>query len=235
MYKVFIIEDDYELRSLMKEAIEKIEYKVYEPTDFKKIKEAFVEIKPDIVLLDINLPYYDGYYLCHSLRKLSNVPIVMISARSEEIDQVMALEFGADDYITKPFTLDILLSKVKATIRRVYGEYAQQESSLLSIGDLCIDQQKLTMRFKSHSIELSKNEFKLIKKMMENHGRFLSREELIEEVWDDISFVDDNTLTVNMSRIKQKLLTIGLEEYSIKSKRGVGYSFQYPNLGDQHG
>ncbi|WP_062050793.1 response regulator transcription factor [Bacillus sp. JCM 19034] len=231
MYKVLIIEDDHQLRSLMKEVLEKETYDVSVQTDFKTVVEDFISIKPDLVLLDINLPYYDGYFLCHSLRKHSNVPIVMISARSDEVDQVMAIEYGADDYITKPFTFDILLSKVKATIRRVYGEYANKDTSISAIGNIKIDSQKLTMSYQEHIVELSKNEYKLIKILMENRGAFVAREELIEVVWDDIAFVDDNTLTVNMTRIKQKLIEVGLPETVIKSKRGVGYMFQYDELG----
>ncbi|MBC5638752.1 response regulator transcription factor [Ornithinibacillus sp. BX22] len=232
MYKLFIVEDDYELRSLMKESLEEHNYEVMIQTDFKNVTKDFLEYNPDLVLLDIHLPYFDGYFLCHSLRKHSNVPIIMISAKSDDVDQIMAIEFGADDYITKPFTFDKLLSKVKATIRRVYGEYAHSDTSICCVEGLCIDSQKLTMSHKGIHEELSKNEYKLLKKLIDYHGKFLTREELIEEVWDDITFVDDNTLTVNMSRIKQKLVAVGLPDTMIKSKRGVGYMLEYPIMGD---
>ncbi|MCK0473397.1 response regulator transcription factor [Halalkalibacter sp. APA_J-10(15)] len=198
MYKVFIVEDDQSLQSLMKEALEQHGYEAFLQTDFKTVTEDFIQIQPDLVLLDIHLPYYDGYFLCHSLRKHSNVPIIMISAKSAEVDQVMAIEYGADDYITKPFTFDILLSKVKATIRRVYGEYAKRDTSVFSIVDLSIDSQKLTMSFKQQGVELSKNEYKLMKKFMENNGTFLPREQLIEEVWDNVFHSVENTLKINI-------------------------------------
>ncbi|KHF39645.1 response regulator transcription factor [Halalkalibacter okhensis] len=230
MYKIMLIEDDKELSNLIKECLERYEYDIVQQQDFKTILDDFISVKPDLVLLDINLPYYDGYFLCKSIRKLSMVPIIIMSARSAEMDQIMAIELGADDYITKPLTFDLLHSKIKATIRRVYGEYSLNESSLVfSIGDLKLDETTLTITYRSNSIELSKNECKLLKKFIENKDRYVTREELIEEVWDDITFVDDNTLTVNITRIKQKLANLGLSDM-IKSKRGVGYKLQYQSL-----
>ncbi|CEG28660.1 response regulator transcription factor [Bacillus sp. B-jedd] len=222
MYKILLIEDDPQLCQLMKESLERYEYKVHLPEHFSKIEETFVRIKPDLVLLDINLPYYDGYYLCRSFRKQSNVPILMISARSHEMDQIMAIELGADDYISKPFTFEMLQSKVKATIRRVYGEYASKDTSILSVGSLSLNANDMTLTYGLKKVELSKTEYKLMKKLMEHHGEFVSREELIEEVWDSITFVDDNTLTVNITRIRHLLSELG-SMFSVKSKRGVGY------------
>nr|WP_205603809.1 response regulator transcription factor [Bacillus mesophilus] len=222
-----LIEDDPQLCELIKENLERYGYEVHLPIHFSKIEEEFAQLQPDLVLLDINLPYYDGYYLCRSFRKQSNVPILMVSARSHEVDQIMAIELGADDYITKPFTFEMLQSKVKATIRRVYGEYAAKETSTLCVGSLCIDAKTLTLTCGDHQVELSKNEYKLMKKLMEHHGEFLSREELIEEVWDSVTFVDDNTLTVNMTRIRHLLSELGTC-FVIKSKRGVGYRLFEP-------
>lgn len=228
MYRIMLIEDDPQLSELVKENLERYGYSVTVPKQFSNIEEEFIDACPDLVLLDIHLPYYDGYYLCRSFRKESNVPIVMISARSHEMDQIMAIELGADDYITKPFTFDMLLSKVKATIRRVYGEYAVKEEKDTRVGQLVLDDKTLTLEYKGTKVELSKNEFKLMKKLMENHDSFVSREELIEEVWDSVTFVDDNTLTVNITRIKQTLSGLGLKDL-IKSKRGVGYMLGYPS------
>lgn len=224
MYKLMLIEDDLQLSKLIQENLERYGYLVYQPGDFRNIVEEFTRMKPDLVLLDINLPYYDGYFLCRSIRKLSNVPILMISARSQEVDQIIAIELGADDYITKPFTFEMLHSKVKATIRRVYGEYAQNENHYTNVGALSLDGQTLTLSYGQEKADLSKNEFKLLKKLMEQHGTFVSREELIEEVWDSITFIDDNTLTVNISRLKHILCKLGVNDV-ITSKRGVGYMF----------
>ncbi|MDE5414326.1 response regulator transcription factor [Alkalihalobacterium chitinilyticum] len=234
MYRLLLIEDDQELGSLIKESLERYGYVVFQQTDFKAIMEDFHQFKPDLVLLDINLPYYDGYFLCRSIRKASNVPIIMVSARSDEMDQIMAIELGADDYLTKPFTFEILHSKVKATLRRVYGEYAQQDRDELQMGDLILNLSTLTMSYGQSRVELSKNELKLMKKFIENEGKYLSREILIEEVWDDLTFVDDNTLTVNITRIRQKLLTLGIHD-AIKSKRGVGYIFDTKVFEGQQG
>lgn len=227
MYKIMLIEDDPQLCDLIKENLERYGYAVVLPEHFSNIEEEFLKINPDLVLLDINLPYYDGYYLCRSFRQKSTIPILMISARSQEMDQIMAIELGADDFITKPFTFDMLQSKVKATIRRVYGEYAMKDERNICVGPLCLEEKTLSLKYQGLKVELSKNVFKLMKKLIENENSFVSREELIEEVWDSVTFVDDNTLTVNMTRIKQTLSEIGLKDL-IKSKRGVGYMLQYP-------
>lgn len=227
MYKVMLIEDDLQLSELVQNNLERYGYDVYQPDDFMKVEEAFDEIEPHLVLLDITLPYYDGFYVSRRLRQKSNVPIIIISARSQEVDQIMAIELGADDYVTKPFTFELLQSRVKATMRRVYGEYAAAEPVETCIGGLCINSKTFTLTYKKRKVELSKNEYKLLKKLIDHHGAFVAREELIEEVWDSVQFVDDNTLTVNMSRIRQLLSELGIED-GIKSKRGAGYMLFEP-------
>ena len=225
MFNIFLIEDDKKLESMVKEYLERYGYKVHTVNKFNEIEEEFKIINPDLVLLDINLPYYDGFYLCRLFRKSSNVPIVVISARSDDMEQVMGIELGADDYIVKPFSYEILIAKIKASLRREYGEYANKSQDYLNIKGLILDESTFKMTYKGKEIDLSKNEFKLIKKLIENKDKVVSREELLETLWDDIAFVDDNTLTVNVTRIKQKLGNIGVEN-SIKTKRGVGYSFE---------
>lgn len=228
MYKIMLIEDDPQLCGLIKENLERYGYNVVLPVNFANIEEEFLNIHPDIVLLDINLPYYDGYYLCRSFRQKSTVPILMISARSHEMDQIMAIELGADDFITKPFTFDMLQLKIKATIRRVYGEYSVKDERSICVGPLCLEEKTMTLEYQGVKTELSKKVYKLMKKLMENENSIVTREELIEEVWDSVTFVDDNTLTVNMTRIKQILSELGMNDL-IKSKRGVGYMLQYPS------
>ncbi|WP_456278668.1 response regulator transcription factor [Bacillus sp. AK128] len=227
MYKLMLVEDDIQLSRLMKDNLERYGYNVHQSENFLSIIDEFIKVQPDLVLLDINLPYYDGYHVCRSIRRQSKVPILIISARSQELDQIMALELGADDYLTKPFTFEMLQSKVKATIRRVYGEYASVEQADTSVGDMSIDPNNLTLAYQGKKVELSKNEYKLLKKLMDQPNVFVSREELIEEVWDSVHFVDDNTLTVNISRIKQLISELGLNG-TIKSKRGVGYMLTSP-------
>lgn len=229
MYKIMLIEDDIVLSSMIKEYIEKYGYIVYEQKEFDNIEKKFDEIKPHLVLLDINLPYYDGFYICRAIRKKSSVPIIITSARSGEMDQVMAIEFGADDYITKPLKLEVLLAKVKAAFRRVYGEYSAKESNDLLMGKLRLDTNNFNMCYNKKNVELSKNEYKIIKKFVENKDRVITREELFEELWDDLTFVDDNTLTVNITRVKAKFMELGINDI-IKNKRGVGYIFNYSKL-----
>lgn len=229
MYKIMLIEDDIVLSSMIKEYIEKYGFTVYEQKDFNNIEGQFEEIKPHLVLLDINLPYYDGFYICRSIRKKSRVPIIITSARSGEMDQVMAIELGADDYITKPLKLEVLLAKVKAAFRRVYGEYSSKDNKELLIGELRLDTNNFNMAYKKKAVELSKNEYKIIKKLIENKDRIISREELFEEIWDDLTFVDDNTLTVNITRVKARFMELGINDI-IKNKRGIGYIFNYSKL-----
>jgi len=229
MYKLMIIEDDMKLSSIVKEYFEKYDYKVFDIKEFKDIEKQFEEVNPDLILLDINLPYYDGFYLCRVIRKKSNVPIIIVSARNGDMEQVMGIELGADDYITKPFKLEILLSKVKAALRRSYGEYSAKGSNELRINKFNLDESSFKMSYKESSVELSKNEYKLVKKLTENKDKIVTREELLEVLWDDSSFVDDNSLTVNITRIKNKFLELGIEDV-VKTKRGVGYFLNSSSL-----
>ena len=223
MYKVFVVEDDIKLQLAIKETLEKYDYITYLVEDFRNIEEQFDKLKPHLVLMDINLPYFDGFYFCRIFRRKSKVPIIILSARSEDASQIMGIEMGADDYITKPFNTNVFISKINAIIRRCYGEYVAANDSF-SIGDLLLDDNSFKALWKGSAIELSKNEFKLLKKLMENCDKVLSREQLLEELWDDSAFVDDNTLTVNVTRVKNKLCEAGIAD-AIKTKRGVGYLF----------
>jgi len=224
MYNILIIEDDDKLQSLLKEYLEKYDYKISTINDFKDIEKQFDQINPDLVLLDINLPYFDGFYVCRVLRRKSSIPIIIISARTGEMEQIMGMELGADDYIVKPLNTEILLSKIKAALRRSYGEYSKKEISCLKINNFSLDENSFKILFNNNAVELSKNEFKLVKKLMESKDKIVTREELLEELWDDSTFVDDNTLTVNVTRIKSKFIELGLKEI-IKTKRGAGYIF----------
>ncbi|HEX2947194.1 MAG TPA: response regulator transcription factor [Clostridia bacterium] len=224
MYKLLIIEDDVKLQELLKAYLERYEYYITTITDFKDIDGEFEAAKPDLVLLDINLPYLDGYYVCKAIRRKSHVPIIIISARSEDMEQILGMECGADDYIVKPLNTAILLSKVKALLRRSSGEYSRNSGENPGINGFSLDEGSFRLYWNGRITELSKNEFKLIRKLMENRDRIVSREELLQELWDESTFVDDNTLTVNVTRIRSILSDLGLNEI-IRTKRGAGYIF----------
>lgn len=221
MFTIFLIEDDFKLCNVIKAALTKYKFNVVIVENFDTIEEQFKNLSPHLVLLDINLPYYDGFYLCRAFRQISKVPIIITSARSSETEQVMGIELGADDYITKPFNIEFLLAKIKGALRRCYGEYAQKDT--LKIKDLELLEDSFKLSFQNKSVELTKNELKLIKKLMETPDKVVSREDLLETLWDETFFVDDNSLTVNITRIKNKLEVLGIYNL-IKTKRGAGYS-----------
>jgi DNA-binding response OmpR family regulator len=229
LYRVFLVEDDEKLCNLAKEYLERYGYDVVIVNDFKNIEMEFLEVKPHIILLDINLPYFDGFHLCRAFRRESNSPIIFTSARSSDFEQIRALELGADDYVTKPYSFDFLLAKVKAALRRTYGEYSSDNEDELRVGQLSLDVDSFKIIYNKNEIELSKNEFKLLRKLIENRDKVVKREELLEELWDESFFVDDNTLTVNVTRVKSKLSDLGIQE-TIKTKRGVGYFFDSGQL-----
>ena len=224
MYKIFLIEDDEKLKEHIKEYLERYDYEVVTVDDYKEIDNQFDRVNPDLVLLDINLPYYDGFYFCRIFRKKSKIPIIIISARTAEAEQVMGIELGADDYIAKPLSLQLLMIKIKACLRRSLGEYAENKKDITGVNGLLLDERNFKLIYKEEELELSKNEFKLLKELIEKKDNIVKREELLEILWDDSIFVDDNTLTVNVTRVKNKLKDIGLEDV-IKTKRGIGYIF----------
>lgn len=224
MYKIFIIEDDEKIVSLTKDKLERYGYIVSAAKDFSNIKREFLEVDPHLVLLDINLPNYDGFFWCREIRTVSNVPIIFISARFSDMDQVMAIENGGDDYIIKPFSFDLLLAKVKGVIRRTYGEYKQNDSKdIYEVEGLYLYKTQNAIEWHNNKIELSKREFALLYILLSNLGDIVSRETLLEELWDDMDFVDDNTLSVNIARLRRRLEDLGIKD-AIETKRGQGYS-----------
>ncbi|MBU3218213.1 response regulator transcription factor [Clostridium estertheticum] len=218
MNKILVIEDDIKLSSFIKEFIEKYAYNVVLINDFNNIETEFFETKPDLILLDINLPYSDGFQLCRAFRRESDVPIIFISARSSEFEQIRGLEMGADDYIVKPFSFELLLAKIQVSFRRVRGEYNSSNGLLLN-------KKNFEISVNNNVLELSKKEFQLLNKLVLNEDVIVTRDELLEELWDETFFVDDHTLTVNVTRLRNKLAVLGLGDV-IKTKRGLGYIYQ---------
>ena len=224
MYKVLVIEDDEKIQSLVKDKLERYSYTVSIVDDYSNIKNIFLIEEPHLVLLDINLPNYDGFFWCREIRTISKVPIIFISARFSDMDQVMAIENGGDDYITKPFSFDLLLAKIKGVMRRTYGEYAENKvKDVFDADGVYLYTNQNIVEWQNNKVELSKKEFALLYILITNLDDIVPREKLLEELWDDMDFVDDNTLSVNIGRLRKRLEDIGIYD-AIQTKRGQGYS-----------
>ncbi len=223
MARIMIVEDDQALRNQIKEMLTDYDYTILAIEEFHNIEEQFTSFAPDLVLLDINLPYHDGNYICRKLRKSSKIPIIITSARNSEMDQIFSMEVGADDYVVKPFSISVLLAKINALLRRTYGEYIQgEQSGTTQVEGIVLQDKDFTLFYQGRSVELSKNEYRLMKAFMQRPNEIITRETLLELLWDTQDFVDDNTLTVNITRLKGQLQTLELWDV-IKTKRGVGY------------
>lgn len=220
MYKLLIIEDDTGIAEAIKKQAEMWNLEVYIVENFRNVLQEFMNFRPHIVLLDIMLPFFNGYHWCSEIRKVSNVPIVFISSASDNMNIVMAVNMGADDFIAKPFDQSVLMAKVQAVLRRTYDfsssmPVLEHRGAFLDTGDN-------TLTYNNEKIELTKNEYRILLCLMENKGKVVSREKFMEKLWETDSFVDDNTLTVNINRLRKKLDSAGLEGF-IKTKFGVGY------------
>lgn len=222
MCSIMIIEDDKKLSSLIRNHLERYGYKTYSVEDFSNIKGEFIKNNPQLVLMDINLPLFDGFYWCRDIRTVSNVPIIFISARDSDMDQVMAIENGGDDYITKPFSYDVLFAKIKGVMRRAYGSYAESSREVFEINGLFLYMNQNIVEYQGKKIELSNKEFQLLHLLLKSVNKIVSREILLEVLWNDINFVDDNTLSVNMTRVRKRLEELGITDV-IETKRGQGY------------
>lgn len=221
MFKILIIEDDAKIRDIILENIQKWGYEGQIVTDFGRIMETFAEYQPHLVLLDINLPAFDGFYWCGRIRGVSKVPIIFISSRNSNMDIIMAVNMGGDDFVQKPFSLEVLLAKVNALLRRTYS-YVDVEVSVVEHNGVVLNLKDSTVMHQQHKLELTKNEFRILYMLMKNSGKVVSREEIMRMLWEDESFVDDNTLTVNINRLRKSLEDMGLEDF-ITTKRGQGY------------
>ena len=223
--RIFIVEDDQKIASLLADTLRKYQYEVEIVQNFEGIVEEIIAFAPHIILLDINLPSYDGYYWCRQLRQHTKCPIIFISARSGEMDQIFALENGGDDFITKPFNYEIVLAKIRSHLRRSYGEYSsRQEERTISKGQLTLYLERMELHKKDIEIPLQKKECIILDLLMGQAPKVVSREKLLEELWDDQAFVDENTLNVNMTRVRKKLADYGIDSV-IETVRGAGYRF----------
>ncbi len=220
MQKILIVEDDEKLRDELEKFLNNNGYKAESIKKFDNTINDILKINPDLILLDINLPGADGEFICKELRKQSNMAIIMVTSRDNELDELISLNYGADHYITKPFNIQILLAKINSLLRR--ANMSVENSNKIDAKDFTLDMSKNTMEKDNKSIELTKNEFRILKYLVENREKIVSREDIIECLWDSESFIDDNTLTVNITRLRNKLEELGLKEL-LQTKRGQGY------------
>lgn len=220
MYKILIVEDDNTISEEIGKYLDRWGYETACVTDFENILPNFLSFDPQLVLLDIGLPFYNGYYWCSEIRKISQVPVVFISSASDNMNIVMAMNMGGDDFIMKPFDLEILLAKVQAILRRTYS--FQQQSSVMEHGNVILNLTDMSLLYQGTRIELTKNEFRILQCLYEHAGGTVSRENIMKKLWDDECFVDDNTLTVNMNRLRKRLEEAGIHDF-IMTKKGVGY------------
>ena len=224
--RILLIEDDLKLREYVSEYLRAYDFESYVIKNFKDVIGEIDNINPDLILLDINLPEFDGFYFLKVIRKKYNIPIIITSAISEVGEQIRGMELGADDYITKPFPIGILIAKIKAIMRRK-NEYNEENELIVNLNEnekIILENNSMKLLYKGKKLELAKNEHKILKLLIEKVGQVVTREELLETLWDETTFVDDNTLTVNVSRLKKKLEGIGLKNI-ISTKRSIGYVF----------
>ncbi len=220
MYRIFIVEDDAVIAQALAGALTQWGYEVKTAENFQNITEEFTLFQPHLVLMDIGLPFFNGYHWCSEIRRRSKTPIVFISSASDNMNIVMAINMGGDDFITKPFDLNVAVAKVQAMLRRTYDFQGQtnvleHRGAILNLGDA-------TLEYQGKKIDLTKNEFKILQLLLENKGHTVERDAIMQRLWESESFIDDNTLSVNMTRLRRKLEDLGLGQF-ILTKKGVGY------------
>ena len=220
MYRIFVAEDDDVIASLLCEKLGKWGYETRMVSDFSRVSDEALAFDPHLVLLDIKLPYYNGFHWCAKIRAVSAVPIIFLSSASDNMNIIMAMNMGGDDFIAKPFDMDVLIAKIQAILRRTYdlshGTHDPEHRGLVLHGD---DQ---TASYEGKKIELTRNEYKILSVLFGSAGKIVSRDELMQKLWQTNEFIDDNTLTVNMTRLRRKLEQAGLSDYII-TKKGSGY------------
>ncbi len=219
-YRLFVVEDDTVIAGEMKRHLEKWGYEVRCAADFCNILSEFAAFSPQLVLMDIGLPFFNGYHWCAQIRQVSQVPIIFVSSAGDNMNIVMAVNMGGDDFIVKPFELEVLSAKVQAMLRRTYA--FREQTSVMEYKGMLLDLTDASLLVKKQKLELTKNEFKILQLLFENAGRTVTREAIMKRLWDNDCFVDDNTLTVNMTRLRKKLEAV-CEEALIHTKKGVGY------------
>ena len=220
MYRIFLVEDDQSIAGAVAKHLDSWGWEVHRVMDFQRVLEEFQAFGPHLVLLDIGLPFRNGYHWCAGMRQVSRVPIVFLSSASDNMNIVMAMNMGGDDFVAKPFDLDVLTAKVQALLRRTYDFGAA--APLLEARGAVLDTGDNSLTYEGQKLELTRNEYRMLQVLLEQKGRTVSRETLMQRLWETDSFVDENTLTVNMARLRRKLEGLGLTEF-IRTKKGLGY------------
>ena len=220
MEKIIIVEDNKDLKNELIDFLSRYGYEAYGPDKFDNIMETLLKDNADLILLDINLPYYDGYYICREIRKVKNTPIIIVTSRNSDMDEIMSMNLGADDFVTKPYNTQVLLARIASLLRRTSGGKYQE---ILEHKGLKLNVTTGVMEFNNSTVDLTKNEIKILSCLIKNKGVIVARYELMDYLWNSDMFVDENTLSVNIARLRKKLDSIGFKD-AIETKRGIGYS-----------
>lgn len=221
MAKIIIIEDTETIRQELETFLTRYGYEVIAPIDFQNIISIIEKEGPDLILLDINLPVFDGFYICREVRKTSEVPIIVVTSRDSDMDELMSMNLGADDFITKPYNTQILLARINSVLKRV-SQNSEGNQEVLSYNDLKLNLSNGTISSMDKTLEITKNELRILYYLIKNQGNIVSREDLMDYLWKSNLFVDDNTLSVNVTRLRRKLEEIGIKD-AIETRRGLGY------------
>lgn len=220
MYRILIIEDDDIIAKNIATHFKRWNYETMQIIDFKNIMEEFLKFDPQLVLLDIGLPFYNGFYWCQEIRKISKVPILFLSSMNDNMNIVMAMNMGGDEFIEKPFDLNVLTAKVQALLRRSYS--FQGNGNVLEYEGMILNLNYASFSYKEKNVSLTKNEFRILQMLMENAGKIIARDDIIARLWESDEFIDDNTLTVNVARLRKKIENAGMDNW-IRTKKGIGY------------
>ena len=218
MYKVMIVEDDVKIRTMIGGYLKKWNFESIIVEQFNQVDKLVLLEKPNILLLDINLPSFDGFYWCEKIRKFSDVPVIFLSSRTENMDIIMAMNVGGDDFIQKPFSLEVLVAKIQAVLRRSNGS-AKKDRDILAVGELILNLENATLFYREQEVSLTKNEYHILYILMKNKEKIVSRDQIMNALWRDEHFIDDNTLTVNVTRLRKKLESVGLVDIILTKKR----------------
>ena len=220
MYKILVVEDDETIVQIVKRHLQSWGYEVFQVEDFAHVIQEFVQKDPQLVLLDLKLPFYNGFHWCEEIRKISQVPVLFLSSAADNMNMVMAMSRGADDFIAKPFDMDVLTAKIQAILRRTYS--FGTPGNVLEYNGVVLSPSRCTLTWNGNDIDLTKNELRILEILMEHAGKVVSRDAIMTKLWESDSFIDDNTLTVNITRLRRKLEKEGLKEFII-TKKGLGY------------